>query len=102
RAQLCAEVYSGTRSGAGTFAAASLPGRVEPHAGPPAGERRISALAAALPRYDGPSPSRLGPVPVGQPDLHSFPMEIWSKLMARHARRVRVKGLQYGDPMGLP
>ena len=102
-AQLLAEGYFETRVGAGTFIAASLPGRAEPHAGPPAGERRISALAAALPRYERtPSSASLGPFQVGQPDLHSFPMEIWSKLMARHARRVRVKGLQYGDPMGLP
>jgi GntR family transcriptional regulator/MocR family aminotransferase len=102
-AQLLAEGYFETRVGAGTFIAASLPGRAEPHAAPPAGERRISALAAALPRYERPSwAAALGPFQVGQPDLHSFPVEIWSKLMARHARRVRVQGLQYGDPMGLP
>jgi len=28
-------------------------------------------------------------------------MDIWSKLIARYSRRVQVKGLQYGDPMGL-
>jgi len=99
-AQLLAEGYFETRVGSGTFIAASLPGRAELFL-PPAGERRISALAAALPHYE-PSPATLGPFQVGQPDLHSFPMEIWSKLLMRHARRVRVKGLQYGDPMGLP
>src|SRR5205814_6400236 len=30
------------------------------------------------------------------------PMDIWSKLVQRSSRRVQVKGLQYGDPMGLP
>ena len=102
-AQLHAEGYFETRVGAGTFIATSLPGRADSHPEPPAGERRISKLAAALPHYERPSwAASLGPFQVGQPDLHSFPMEIWSKLMARHARRVRVKGLQYGDPMGLP
>ncbi|MBA3273578.1 MAG: PLP-dependent aminotransferase family protein [Chthoniobacterales bacterium] len=28
-------------------------------------------------------------------------MDIWSKLIGRYSRRVQVKGLQYGDPMGL-
>jgi len=102
-AQLLAEGYFETRVGSGTFIATSLPGHAEAEDAPPAGERRISALAASLPHYErSASATTLGPFQVGQPDLHSFPMAIWSKLLVRHARRVRVKGLQYGDPMGLP
>src|SRR5262249_31056106 len=33
-------------------------------------------------------------------DLHSFPIEIWSRLAARDGRRTRMKALQYGDPQG--
>ena len=64
--------------------------------------RTISALAAAVPAYEKPALATLGPFQVGQPDLHSFPIEVWSKLVARYSRNIRVKGLQYGDPAGLP
>src|SRR6266704_3656232 len=107
-AQLLAEGYFESRVGAGTFIAASLPGGAQTYgaSGRPAavrGERPISTLAAALPRYVRPSwAAKLGPFQVGQPDLHSFPMEIWSRLSARYSHRMRVEGLQYGDPMGLP
>ncbi|HEX3583170.1 MAG TPA: aminotransferase class I/II-fold pyridoxal phosphate-dependent enzyme, partial [Thermoanaerobaculia bacterium] len=53
-----------------------------------------------MPAYEK-APAALGPFQVGQPDLHSFPIEVWSKLVARYSREIRVKGLQYGDPMGL-
>jgi GntR family transcriptional regulator/MocR family aminotransferase len=86
-AQLLAEGYFETRVGAGTFIAASVESSGHaaalPHSASP---RRISKAAAALPPYERPAwAGSLGPFQVGQPDLHSFPMEIWSKLMARHA-----------------
>ena len=102
-AQLLAEGYFESRIGAGTFIAASLPGRVDAHIANAGGERPIATLAAALPPYERPTwAASLGPFQLGQPDLHSFPIEIWSKLVARHSRRMNVKALQYGDPMGLP
>jgi GntR family transcriptional regulator/MocR family aminotransferase len=75
-AQLLAEGYFETRVGAGTFIASSLPGRTNAQSTkdtPSARrrKRRISAHAAALPPYKGPS-ERLGPFQVGQPDLHRF------------------------------
>src|SRR6266446_5804070 len=108
-AQLLAEGYFESRVGAGTFIATSLPAQQGGRSlGAAAARidntpRRISSRAAAMPAYERPVwAGSLGPFQVGQPDLHSFPMDIWSKLIARYSRRVQVKGLQYGDPMGLP
>jgi GntR family transcriptional regulator/MocR family aminotransferase len=106
-AQLLAEGYFESRVGAGTFIATSLPAHAARSSGAAAAgidstPRRISSRAAAMPAYQRPVwAGSLGPFQVGQPDLHSFPMDIWSKLIARYSRRVQVKGLQYGDPMGL-
>jgi GntR family transcriptional regulator / MocR family aminotransferase len=106
-AQLLAEGYFESRVGAGTFIATSLPAQHESLGAGTAridsASRRISSRAAAMPPYQRPVwAGSLGPFQIGQPDLHSFPMDIWSKLIARYSRRVQVKGLQYGDPMGLP
>jgi GntR family transcriptional regulator/MocR family aminotransferase len=106
-AQLLAEGYFESRVGAGTFVAPSLPAEHRSLGAAAAtidkASRRISSRAAAMPPYERPVwAGNLGPFQVGQPDLHSFPMDIWSKLIARYSRRVQVKGLQYGDPMGLP
>jgi GntR family transcriptional regulator / MocR family aminotransferase len=106
-AQLLAEGYFESRVGAGTFVAASLPSQQRSLGAAVArvdnASRRICSRAAAMPRYERPVwAGSLGPFQIGQPDLHSFPMDIWSKLIARYSRRVQVKGLQYGDPMGLP
>jgi GntR family transcriptional regulator / MocR family aminotransferase len=107
-AQLLAEGYFESRVGAGTFIATSLRAHAAGSSGAAAAgidrtPRRISLRAAAMPAYQRPVwAGSLGPFQVGQPDLHSFPMDIWSKLIARYSRRVQVKGLQYGDPMGLP
>ena len=106
-AQLLAEGYFETRIGAGTFVAASLPGRTSVADGnskvnATSGARPIAAHASALPRYERPSWAEcLGPFQVGQPALKDFPIETWSKLVTRYSRRMRVRGLQYGDPMGL-
>jgi GntR family transcriptional regulator / MocR family aminotransferase len=97
-AQLLAEGYFETRRGDGTYVAASLsrPALVRPR-----GERRIAAHAAALPPYQRPVwAETLGPFQIGQPDVHSFPIAIWSRLAARDGRRTRAKALQYGDPQG--
>jgi GntR family transcriptional regulator/MocR family aminotransferase len=102
-AQLHAEGYFETRVGAGTFIAGSLSGPSDARPPIARGERPLSARAVALPPYEThDAAGMLGPFQLGQPDLHSFPIEIWSKLTARYSRRMRVKALQYGDPMGLP
>lgn len=105
-AQLLAEGFFESKVGAGTFIAKALPGRSNPNAAvrPPNtahGPRRISRHAAALPEYDRPAwAGSLGPFQVGQPELDKFPIEMWLKLTARYSRRMKLKALQYGDPMG--
>jgi GntR family transcriptional regulator/MocR family aminotransferase len=37
---------------------------------------------------------------VGQLAFEHFPFQVWSRLMNRHVRNVRVNALHYGDPMG--
>ena len=99
-AQLLAEGYFESRVGAGTFVASGLGAEVR---ATPSGERPIARHATALPKYERPSwAASLGPFQVGQPDMQSFPIEIWSRLVSQYARRMRVKGLQYGEAMGLP
>lgn len=106
-AQLLAEGYFETRVGSGTFIASSLqvvstPAHSAGQARSPVA-RPISKRAAALPKYERPAwAESLGPFQVGQPELHDFPMDIWSRLVGRYARSMRVKGLQYGDPFGIP
>lgn len=101
-AQLLAEGYFESRVGTGTFIASAFPrgASARREVVRPAGDRRISANAAALPPYD-PSPARLGPFQAGQPDLDSFPVELWARIVARHSRSLSVDDLGYGDPMGL-
>jgi GntR family transcriptional regulator/MocR family aminotransferase len=106
-AQLLAEGYFEARTGSGTFIAASLQvfSTTPQSAAPvrPPQKRPISRRAASLPKYERPSwAESLGPFQVGQPDLHDFPMDVWSRLVGRYARSLRVKGLQYGDPFGMP
>ncbi len=106
-AQLLAEGYFETRVGSGTFIAASLQTPSAAHlfdakTKSPA-PRRISLRAANLPKYERPAwAEKLGPFQIGQPDLHNFPMDVWSRLVGRYARSMRVRGLQYGDPFGMP
>jgi GntR family transcriptional regulator/MocR family aminotransferase len=107
-AQLLAEGYFESRVGAGTFIASSLPEEPLPQTrqtvvnSAPELLRTISAGASTLPRYVGPSWTEgLGPFQVGQPELESFPLKTWSKLVARHSRNMLPSDLQYGDAMGL-
>jgi GntR family transcriptional regulator/MocR family aminotransferase len=105
-AQLLAEGYFESRVGAGTFIASSLPGEPLPQTRQtvvnPAPElRTISAAASTLPEYVGPSWTEgLGPFQVGHPELEAFPLQTWSKLVARYSRNMRRSDLQYGDAMG--
>jgi GntR family transcriptional regulator / MocR family aminotransferase len=42
----------------------------------------------------------LGPFQVGLPALDQFPHRTWSRLVARHARRLSVDLMAYGEPAG--
>jgi GntR family transcriptional regulator/MocR family aminotransferase len=103
--QLLAEGHFESRAGSGTFVASTLPEHPRPkdlRGRSGATMRSISTHAGALPKFERPSwAEHLGPFQVGQPDLHSFPMHIWSRLMSRYSRELKVGALQYGSPMGL-
>ena len=61
----------------------------------------MSARAEAL--LKAPSESwlhNLGPFRVSLPALDQFPIELWSKLVARHSRRLSRSVMAYGDAMG--
>jgi len=108
--QLLAEGYLETRTGAGTFVSSSLPQELtlfesrrtslpKDRSGP----RPISARSALLPRFR-PAPWLFGwgAFSVGQLALDHFPFRIWSGLVNRYCRRVRVSSLHFSDPMGSP
>ncbi len=107
-AQLLAEGYFESRTGAGTFVSSSLPdqltsieypsvGSAEARCGP----RPLSRRSALLPNRDiAPWVYGWGAFSVGQLAFDYFPFQIWSSLVARHCRNPRASSLSYGDPMG--
>ncbi len=107
-AQLLAEGYFETRTGAGTFVSSSMPdqltsiayrgaGQAEARCGP----RPVSARSALLPPHESaPWIYGWGAFSVGQLAFDQFPFQAWSSLVARHCRRPRASSLNYADPMG--
>ncbi len=106
--QLLAEGYFETRHGAGTFVSRSLPDQLTSceYRNPALGEnlsgpRIISKRASLLPvRSDAPWAVGSGPFSVGQLAFDHFPVQIWSDLVVRHARKVTARSLNYSGPMG--
>ncbi len=104
-AQLLAEGYFQSRVGAGTFVASSLPHRAATTKRPAddaPSSRRTSRRSALFPAYD-PVPWRhgWGAFAVHQPALDHFPFELWSKLVSRHSRTLRVHSSSNVHPLGL-
>lgn len=106
--QLHAEGYLETFVGAGTRVARSIPeeksslsaGKVR-KASPRKGMRKISDRGKAL--MQRPAQcwlENLGAFRVSLPALDHFPTNIWSKLVARHARKPAEGTMAYSDPMG--
>lgn len=115
--QLLDEGYLTSRKGAGTFVARELPrhlttvaSRHRPAAAQVAAPPHLSAYGRRVreashgvqftwaPRPDIlPYDFRYGP-----PSFTDFPHATWCRLMARRARRVTVRDLDYGPPEGLP
>ena len=115
--QLLDEGYLTARKGSGTFVARELPlhlttvaARRRPLAARPAAPVRLSAYARRVhevshgvqftwaPRRDVlPYDFRYGP-----PSFTDFPHETWCRIVARRARRVTIRDLDYGMPEGLP
>jgi GntR family transcriptional regulator/MocR family aminotransferase len=108
-AQLLAEGYFESRVGSGTVVSRSLPerlGKAEPAAARSRGmdqeRRRVSKRCSNLASAQGFYRSRgLGPFSVSQIGFDCFPLNLWKSLVIRHARNVKAKALDYGDPMGL-
>ena len=106
--QLLAEGYFETRRGSGTFVSTSLPDQwISLGRGPVVSfqarpERRlVSRRSILLPFYRrAPWTGKWGAFIVGQLAFEHFPFRIWSSLVNRHVRTVRVSSLHYGDPMG--
>jgi GntR family transcriptional regulator/MocR family aminotransferase len=104
-AQLLAEGYFESRVGAGTFVASSLPHRAasaKRSADDAPSSRRTSRRSALFPSYD-PLPWRhgWGAFGVHQPALDHFPFDLWSKLLSRHSRALRVHDQHNLHPLGL-
>jgi GntR family transcriptional regulator/MocR family aminotransferase len=107
-AQLLAEGYFESRTGAGTFVSSSLPEQMTscentdlPSVGIRSGPRPVSRRSGLLPRFK-PAPWLFGwgAFSVGQLALDHFPFPVWSSLVARHCRNVRATALHFSDPMG--
>jgi GntR family transcriptional regulator/MocR family aminotransferase len=110
--QLFAEGYLETFVGAGTCVARSIP---DDSLRPPVvkarkglqeivekrGSRRMSRRGVALTHQPAQSwLDNLGAFRVSLPALDHFPIGVWSKLVARHARRPPEGIMAYGDAMG--
>ena len=108
--QLHAEGYLQTFVGSGTVVARSIPDDiVRPRKGSPnpvtcgRGPRKLSRAGSEM-RSLPPQVwlNHLGAFRVSLPALEHFPVGIWSKLVARHARTPAKELLAYADPMGYP
>ncbi len=107
-AQLLAEGFFETRVGAGTFVSSSLPNQLARSEDRDARSARVRRMTRAiarrtsfLPHYTPPAWTRgQGPFSLSQPAVHDFPFRVWSNLVSRYCRNLRLTALQYGDPMG--
>src|SRR5579862_7867914 len=110
--QLQSEGYLESFVGSGTSVARTIPddtvGFAPPHGRKGSddtiaalGRRKVSARASALLKAPSePWLHSLGPFRVSLPALDQFPVEIWSKLLARHSRKQSRAAMAYGDAMG--
>lgn len=104
--QLLHEGYIEGRTGSGTYIASSI---LDKAAGARSGRRAESSMqsrmrvAAAPPDEGVPDANpraHLGAFRLSLPALDRFPLKTWSRLVSRHARRMTVESMAYGDPAG--
>jgi DNA-binding transcriptional regulator YhcF (GntR family) len=116
--QLTAEGYIESVEGSGTFVADVLPEQLlttpEPrvHAAPrpcspemhqPILSRRARAQLTSpqiVPLLPPAADGRPRPFRLGMSALDAFPYQLWSRLVARHARRMSIGAITYQDPAG--
>jgi GntR family transcriptional regulator/MocR family aminotransferase len=107
--QLSAEGYIESSAGSGTYVAKSIPDQVtrlrlgnrRASLGQTvrSGSRQVSQLSANLVPFPT-LPFGVEAFRVGLPALDHFPVNIWSRLVARRCRQPRKEMLNYGGPMG--
>ncbi|HEU4384056.1 MAG TPA: PLP-dependent aminotransferase family protein, partial [Anaeromyxobacteraceae bacterium] len=102
--QLLAEGFIQGRVGAGSYVSPALPaGRPPPRPPrPPSPGPRQVAFHLAGAGEPEPWARALDAFRVGLPALEHLPLETWSALLARQARRLSRRACAYGDPLGLP
>ncbi|HEX7154076.1 MAG TPA: PLP-dependent aminotransferase family protein [Thermoanaerobaculia bacterium] len=104
-AQLEAEGYLVRRGGSGSFVAdvaRAMPARhqrVVKLSGRRTLSKRGRAIAASTACVE---PTTVRPFAAGLPAVDAFPLELWQRLVTRHARRLDGAALIYGDPAGHP
>ena len=105
--QLLAEGYLESRSGAGTFVSRSMPEQLtsveqpKVRARTQVGPRPVSYRSTLLPPFKlAPWLFGWGAFMVGQLALDHFPFQVWSNLVIRHSRHVRISSLHFSDPRG--
>ena len=112
-ASLLAEGYIAGRTGSGTFVAATIPDRTltvsdstASHTAPssrapgPRLSRRGRVLEATDTSWSRPNTARARPFRLGYPALDAFPVQLWSRLVARRWKNPPASLLWYGDPRG--
>ena len=108
-AQLLAEGYFESRTGAGTVISRSLPNPIaRPEAtGSDGAKPRLGPRSLASPSARRSRSLRnilaqrgWGAFNVGQTALDRFPFAIWNRLVLRHCRKATALSYDYGDPLG--
>jgi GntR family transcriptional regulator / MocR family aminotransferase len=90
--QLLHEGYIEGRAGSGTFVKDSIPDELSrPDVSPRRRDRAPVRLA---------EPARLAPFRVSLPALDRFPLRLWSRLVAKHAKALTIEEMAYGDAAG--
>jgi GntR family transcriptional regulator/MocR family aminotransferase len=113
---LLAEGYITGRTGAGTYVAASIPdktlnvvadaavehpvSRAPEIVVDPRLSRRGQLIAGTDTSWSRPNSARARAFRVGYPALDAFPVQLWSRLVARRWRNPPASLLWYGDPRG--
>lgn len=107
-AQLFAEGYLESRVGAGTVVSSALPDQFTTST-PPAGARvaatrsgprSVAKRSSILRRENSPWHRGSGAFNVGEVAFDQFPLQIWSRLVARCCRKMDRMAFHYGDQMG--
>lgn len=112
--QLVSEGYAEARERSGTFVAQSLPARgaraTAPDASPSAPTPQLSEMAQRLGEIVAPGRASWSPfhelLPYdfryGEPSYGDLPLETWTRLLGRRARKLSVRRLAYQAPGGAP